>query len=272
MTTKILGFNYEDKQQQRKPTGKRLRTAYSSQQLIALENQFNINKYLSRSKRIEMAQNLELSERQIKIWFQNRRMKYKKEQKLIAKTQAASPAASTISSTTSVSPKIASSPGSVDNDNNNAIASYVVSPQQHIEQQQKLHQEQLLQQQLLQQQQQRQQQEQRVQLQQQLLQQQLLQQQQHQQLLQQQQQPTYVQQNCRFASAQWNSSSVPYYSPQSCYDSYLSINGNSTNEHIYQPYECVNQNNGNEINYYDCQLQQTLQHVAVDQTPVILEL
>ncbi|NXA02819.1 HXB3 protein, partial [Nesospiza acunhae] len=49
---------------------KRARTAYTSAQLVELEKEFHFNRYLCRPRR-----------RQIKIWFQNRRMKYKKDQK-----------------------------------------------------------------------------------------------------------------------------------------------------------------------------------------------
>lgn len=57
---------------------KRPRTAFSNEQLQRLKVEFDKCQYLTEQRRLELAKTLNLSEGQIKIWFQNKRAKVKK--------------------------------------------------------------------------------------------------------------------------------------------------------------------------------------------------
>ncbi|KAH1023547.1 homeobox protein Hox-A4 [Dendroctonus ponderosae] len=57
---------------------KKARTTFTGRQIFELEKQFEQKKYLSSSERSEMANLLNVTETQVKIWFQNRRTKWKK--------------------------------------------------------------------------------------------------------------------------------------------------------------------------------------------------
>ncbi|XP_064422952.1 empty spiracles homeobox 3 [Latimeria chalumnae] len=61
----------------RKP--KRIRTAFSPSQLLRLERAFEKNHYVVGTERKQLANSLCLTETQVKVWFQNRRTKHKRQ-------------------------------------------------------------------------------------------------------------------------------------------------------------------------------------------------
>ncbi|RVE66159.1 hypothetical protein OJAV_G00123620 [Oryzias javanicus] len=67
------------KPQSQQERGRRMRTAFTLEQLQVLEHSFRRSHYLSVLERHAIAAALRLSETQVKIWFQNRRTKWKKE-------------------------------------------------------------------------------------------------------------------------------------------------------------------------------------------------
>ncbi|XP_063700977.1 homeotic protein caudal [Culicoides brevitarsis] len=62
-------------------TKDKYRVVYSDLQRLELEKEFHYTRYITIRRKSELAQNLQLSERQVKIWFQNRRAKDRKQKK-----------------------------------------------------------------------------------------------------------------------------------------------------------------------------------------------
>ena len=62
----------------------RERTTFTAAQLKFLEELFRVKKYLTLIERSKVASHLELSEKQVKTWFQNRRTKYRRQKQGIS--------------------------------------------------------------------------------------------------------------------------------------------------------------------------------------------
>ena len=80
----LMESSDEEKRNRRK---KKTRTVFSRSQVFQLESTFDMKRYLSSSERAGLAASLQLTETQVKIWFQNRRNKWKRQ--LAAELEAA---------------------------------------------------------------------------------------------------------------------------------------------------------------------------------------
>ena len=58
---------------------KKLRPLFSAHQIQTMEQEFAKCRYVTETRRAELAAELKLTEMQVKTWFQNRRTKWKKE-------------------------------------------------------------------------------------------------------------------------------------------------------------------------------------------------
>ncbi|XP_004710203.1 ventral anterior homeobox 2 [Echinops telfairi] len=81
---------------------KRTRTSFTAEQLYRLEMEFQRCQYVVGRERTELARQLSLSETQVKVWFQNRRTKQKKDQSRDLEKRAASSSASEAFATSNI--------------------------------------------------------------------------------------------------------------------------------------------------------------------------
>ncbi|CDQ94644.1 unnamed protein product [Oncorhynchus mykiss] len=74
---KCLSMSHSFKHKEGK--SKRMRTSFTNEQLDRLEKEFSRQQYMVGSERFLLASGLQLTEAQVKVWFQNRRIKWRKQ-------------------------------------------------------------------------------------------------------------------------------------------------------------------------------------------------
>ena len=62
-----------------RPSTKRCRTIFSPTQLQRLEQEFKSKQYVAGKERGQIAATLNLTDKQVKVWFQNRRIRHRKQ-------------------------------------------------------------------------------------------------------------------------------------------------------------------------------------------------
>ncbi|KAG7465183.1 hypothetical protein MATL_G00173680 [Megalops atlanticus] len=102
-------------------TKDKYRVVYTDHQRLELEKEFHYSRYITIRRKAELATTLSLSERQVKIWFQNRRAKERKmNKKKMQQSQQAS--------TTTPTPPGVGTPGNISMVTSSSGSSGLVSP------------------------------------------------------------------------------------------------------------------------------------------------